>query len=145
MAVAFRPEKLTDRLGKILCPTLLVLISVIFIGCLVCPWGITEIRGLSISQARLWQVSWKDIRPWIPLRPEFWNYHCYQYSGQGSGAGGCDRQGNHQGGNYSRHFAGLIYAALATSVRLRELRPAAWTMGQGYSPTLRETYLEMPV
>ena len=33
------------------------------------PWGITEIRGLSISQARLWQVSWKDIRPWIPLRP----------------------------------------------------------------------------
>ena len=34
MAVAFRPDKLTDRLGKILCPTLLVLISVIFIGCL---------------------------------------------------------------------------------------------------------------
>ena len=30
MAVAFRPDKLTDRLGKILCPTLLVLISVIF-------------------------------------------------------------------------------------------------------------------
>ena len=25
--------------------------------------------GLSISQAQLWQVSWKDIRPWIPLRP----------------------------------------------------------------------------
>ena len=39
MAVAFRPEKLTDRLGKILCPTLLVLISVIFIGCLVWPMG----------------------------------------------------------------------------------------------------------
>ena len=39
MAVAFRPYKLTDRLGKILCPTLLVLISVIFIGCLVWPMG----------------------------------------------------------------------------------------------------------
>lgn len=39
MAVAFRPDKLTDRLGKILCPTLLVLISVIFIGCLVWPMG----------------------------------------------------------------------------------------------------------
>ena len=39
MAVAFRPEKLTDRLGKVLCPALLVLIGVIFIGCLVWPLG----------------------------------------------------------------------------------------------------------
>lgn len=39
MAVAFRPEKLTDRLGKVLCPTLLVLIGVIFTGCLVWPMG----------------------------------------------------------------------------------------------------------
>ena len=39
MAIAFRPEKLTDRLGKVLCPTLLVLIGVIFTGCLVWPMG----------------------------------------------------------------------------------------------------------
>lgn len=39
MLVAFRPEKLTDRLGKILCPTLLVLIGVIFTGCVVWPVG----------------------------------------------------------------------------------------------------------
>lgn len=39
MAVAFRPDKLTDRLGKVLCPALLVLIGVIFTGCLVWPMG----------------------------------------------------------------------------------------------------------
>ena len=39
MAVAFRPEKLTDRLGKVLCPALLILIGVIFTGCLVWPMG----------------------------------------------------------------------------------------------------------
>ena len=39
MAVAFRPDKLTDRLGKVLCPALLILIGVIFTGCLVWPMG----------------------------------------------------------------------------------------------------------
>ncbi|MCC8025940.1 MAG: branched-chain amino acid transport system II carrier protein [Clostridium sp.] len=39
MTVAFRPDKLTDRLGKVLCPALLILIGVIFIGCLVWPMG----------------------------------------------------------------------------------------------------------
>lgn len=39
MAVAFRPEKLTECLGKILCPALLVLIAVIFTGCLIWPMG----------------------------------------------------------------------------------------------------------
>lgn len=39
MILALKPEKLTDRLGKILCPTLLVLIAVIFTGCLVWPLG----------------------------------------------------------------------------------------------------------
>lgn len=38
-AVALKPEKLTDSLGKVLCPTLLVLIAVIFAGCLVWPLG----------------------------------------------------------------------------------------------------------
>ena len=32
--IALKPEKLTEWLGKILCPTLLVLIAVIFFGCL---------------------------------------------------------------------------------------------------------------
>lgn len=35
--VALRPDKLTDRLGKILCPTLIVLIVVLFAGCLLHP------------------------------------------------------------------------------------------------------------
>ena len=35
--IALRPDKLTDRLGKILCPTLIVLIVVLFAGCLVAP------------------------------------------------------------------------------------------------------------
>ena len=36
-AVALHPEKLTDRLGRVLCPTLIVLILVLFGGCLVHP------------------------------------------------------------------------------------------------------------
>lgn len=39
MVVAFKPEKLTECLGRILCPTLLVLIAVIFTGCLIWPMG----------------------------------------------------------------------------------------------------------
>ena len=35
--VALRPEKLTDRLGKLLCPALIVLIVVLFAGCLLYP------------------------------------------------------------------------------------------------------------
>lgn len=37
LVVALRPEKLTDRLGKILCPILVALIVVTFVGCLVNP------------------------------------------------------------------------------------------------------------
>lgn len=35
--VALRPEKLTDRLGKLLCPTLILLILVLFFGCIFRP------------------------------------------------------------------------------------------------------------
>lgn len=35
--VALHPEKLTDRLGRILCPTLIVLILLLFTGCLLHP------------------------------------------------------------------------------------------------------------
>lgn len=37
--VALHPERLTSRLGKILCPLLLVLVTVIFLGCLIHPVG----------------------------------------------------------------------------------------------------------
>lgn len=37
LLVALRPEKLTDRLGKIMCPILIALIVVTFVGCLVNP------------------------------------------------------------------------------------------------------------
>nr|WP_317324436.1 branched-chain amino acid transport system II carrier protein [uncultured Flavonifractor sp.] len=37
LAIALRPEKLTDRLGKILCPLLVILIVVTFAGCLIDP------------------------------------------------------------------------------------------------------------
>lgn len=35
--IALRPEKLTDRLGKIMCPVLILLIVVTFVGCLLNP------------------------------------------------------------------------------------------------------------
>lgn len=37
--LALRPDKLTDRLGKVLCPALLVLILVVFFGCILHPIG----------------------------------------------------------------------------------------------------------
>lgn len=37
LLIALRPEKLTDRLGKILCPILVALIVITFVGCLVNP------------------------------------------------------------------------------------------------------------
>ena len=37
--VALHPERLTSRLGKILCPMLLVLVTAIFLGCLIHPVG----------------------------------------------------------------------------------------------------------
>ena len=37
--VAVRPERLSDTLGKVLCPALLILIGVIFAGCLIWPFG----------------------------------------------------------------------------------------------------------
>ena len=33
LLIALKPEKLTEKLGKILCPTLLILIGVVFFGC----------------------------------------------------------------------------------------------------------------
>lgn len=37
--MALRPEKLTSRLGRLLCPLLLALVAVMFLGCLIHPVG----------------------------------------------------------------------------------------------------------
>lgn len=39
LLLALRPDKLTDRLGKLLGPSLLILIFVVFVGCIVHPMG----------------------------------------------------------------------------------------------------------
>lgn len=38
--LAYHPDKLTERLGKVLCPTLLILILILFIGSLIRPIGV---------------------------------------------------------------------------------------------------------
>lgn len=50
MALAFRPDRLTDTLGRVLCPTLLILIAVIFTGCLIWPMGSAGAADASYSQ-----------------------------------------------------------------------------------------------
>lgn len=52
LAVALRPEKLTDRLGKIMCPILLVLILVTFIGTLIDP-----LEGYGAPQSALYAAA----------------------------------------------------------------------------------------
>lgn len=52
LAVALRPEKLTDRLGKIMCPILLVLILVTFIGTLIDP-----LEGYGAPQSELYAAA----------------------------------------------------------------------------------------
>ena len=52
LVVALRPEKLTDRLGKIMCPILLLLIVVTFIGSLVDP-----LEGYGAPQSELYAAA----------------------------------------------------------------------------------------
>lgn len=52
LVVALRPEKLTDRLGKIMCPILLLLIVVTFIGSLVDP-----LEGYGAAQSELYAAA----------------------------------------------------------------------------------------
>lgn len=52
LVVALRPEKLTDRLGKIMCPILLLLIVVTFIGSLVHP-----LEGYGAPQSELYAAA----------------------------------------------------------------------------------------
>lgn len=39
LCLALKPEKLTDRLGKVLCPCLILLILTVFLGCIIHPVG----------------------------------------------------------------------------------------------------------
>ncbi len=49
--LALKPERLSDTLGKVLCPALLILIGVIFAGCLIWPSGIwSQAQGEYASQ-----------------------------------------------------------------------------------------------
>lgn len=52
LVVALRPEKLTDRLGKIMCPILLLLIVVTFVGSLVDP-----LEGYGAPQSELYAAA----------------------------------------------------------------------------------------
>ncbi len=63
--VALKPEKLTQRLGRILCPALLVLIVVLFAGCILRPaspgYGTpAELTPLSPPH----RACWTAIKPW---------------------------------------------------------------------------------
>ena len=67
--IALRPEKLTDRLGKILCPILVALIVVTFVGCLVNPLEAT-VRPPGTTRPMRWsRASSRAIRPWTPSPP----------------------------------------------------------------------------
>lgn len=51
LLMAMHPEKLSDRLGKILCPILLLLIAVMFFGCIIVPpeGGYGEVQKLYLN------------------------------------------------------------------------------------------------
>lgn len=63
--VALRPEKLTDWLGRILCPCLIVLIVVLFAGCLIHPlaahYGTPSAEYAALPAV---QASCTATRPW---------------------------------------------------------------------------------
>ena len=147
MAVAFRPDKLTDRLGKILCPTLLVLISVIFIGCLVWPMGHygdpaaayksgPAVAGFLEGYQTMDTIAALNFGIIIAINIQ---------------AKGVDQEGavvreTIKAGSHSRYPAGPYLCGSGPHRRAcGGVRPAAWIMGQGFLPMLQEISLEMPV
>ncbi len=52
LLMALRPEKLTDRLGKLLCPVLIALIVVTFVGCLLDP-----LEGYGLPQTSRYETA----------------------------------------------------------------------------------------
>lgn len=65
--VALRPEKLTDRLGHVLCPALIALILILFAGCLLHPvaHSTAPLPPPTLS-CPPWRASLAAIRPWTP-------------------------------------------------------------------------------
>lgn len=63
--VAFRPEKLTDRIGKILAPCLLILILIIVIGCFIKAPAEYGVPTGAYAQNAFLRDFLTDIRPWI--------------------------------------------------------------------------------
>ena len=66
--LALHPEKLTDRLGKVLCPVLLALILAIFLSCILHPVGNTQERRAPMKPIP-GSGFWTAIKPWTPLPP----------------------------------------------------------------------------
>ena len=63
--VALKPEKLTQRLGRILCPALLVLIVVLFTGCISArPRPATARLPRLTPPSPPHRACWTAIRPW---------------------------------------------------------------------------------
>ena len=63
--VALRPEKLTDWLGRILCPCLIVLIVVLFAGCLIHPLAAHYgTPSAEYAPCPLCRASCTATRPW---------------------------------------------------------------------------------
>ena len=100
--IALRPEKLTDRLGKILCPILVALIVVTFVGCLVNPLeGYGPATGDYATHAVVkgfiegYQTMDTIDRPW----PR--HCHCGEHPRPGGGGGGRRGAGYRPGGGGS--------------------------------------------
>lgn len=67
--IALNPEKLTQRLGKILSPTLLTLIAVLFIAAIVHPLGEYGAVRAPYDAAPSSAASSRAIRRWTRSRP----------------------------------------------------------------------------
>lgn len=146
MAVAFRPDKLTDRLGKILCPTLLVLISVIFIGCLVWPMGHYGAPGAVYKSGPAVTGFLEGYQTMDTIAAlNFGIIIAINIQAKGVDQEGAIVRETIRAGIIAGILLALIYAALAHIGAPAEPRPAAWIMGQGYLLSLRETSLEMQV
>lgn len=111
--IALRPEKLTDRLGKILCPILVALIVVTFVGCLVNP---LEGYGPATGDYATHAVVKGFIEGYQTMghhrRPGLRHCHCGEHPRPGGGGGGRRGAGYRPGGGGRRRdvAGGLLHA-----------------------------------
>ena len=83
--VALKPEKLTQRLGKVLCPALLALIVVLFAGCLLHPAAAgyaAPAKGLCGPARRAGHPGRLPDHGYAG-RPQLWGRHRAEHSGSG--------------------------------------------------------------